>query len=171
MHDGTVTIDFPRLHARTLPGLPGRDSEGWYDVDVDGRVHRDAFVVGDASRHGFKSAFAVAWEARQVLQALGGSLDLLGPEAGAVPIDCVEHQLELGTRTLQVRLPVTARLRDPWLGHDSQVIVSDEPPDRLAGLLISDLLQRGGGMSAARAHRALITRRAPPRPQAGRARA
>jgi hypothetical protein len=168
---GDVTIDFPRMHARTLPGLPGRDSDGWYDVDVDGRVHPDAFVVGDASRHGFKSAFAVAWEARQVLRALGGDLDLLGAEAGSVPIDCVEHQLDLGTRTLKVRLPVTARLRDPWLGHDGSVVVSDEPPDRLAGLLVSDLLQRGGGMSAARAHRALITRRVSQPPQAGRVRA
>lgn len=169
--DGDVTIDFPRMHARTIPGLPGRDRDGWYDVDVDGRVHADAFVVGDASRHGFKSAFAVAWEARQVLCALGGTLELLGATAGGVPIGCVEHHLELGARTLQVRFPVSARLRDPWLGRDSSVVISDAPPDRLAGLLVSDLMQHSGGMNAARVHRAMVTRRESQRPQGDRARA
>jgi hypothetical protein len=167
---GDVVVDFGRLEARHVPGLPGRDARGWYDVDGDGRVHRDAFVVGDAAGHGFKSAFAVAWQARRMLVALGGSLDSLGQQVGGVPIDAVEHHVDLGTRTLRIRLPVAAKLLDPWLGHDATVQLDDAPPDRLAGLLVGSELTRAGGRSAAYAHRALVTRPAGPLRSAGRPR-
>ncbi len=167
---GDVVIDFGRLEARHVPGLPGRDEHGWYATDHDGRVHPDAFVVGDATGHGFKSAFAVAWQARRVLVALGGSLESLGTHVGGVPIDAIEHHVDLGTRTLRIRLPVAAKLHDPWLGHDATVQLDDSPPDRLAGLLVGDELVRAGGRSAAHAHRALVTRPASPHPMGARPR-
>jgi hypothetical protein len=159
---GDVVIDFGRLEARHVAGLPGRDEHGWYATDGDGRVHQHAFVVGDATCHGFKCAFAVAWQARRMLQALGGSLDALGSHVGGVPIDAVEHHVDLGMRTLRIRLPVAAKLQDPWLGHDATVQLDDAPPDRLAGLLLGAELARAGGRSAAHAHRALVTRSALP---------
>ena len=168
--EGDVVIDFGRLEARHVPGLPGRDERGWYATDPDGRVHRHAFVVGDAAGHGFKSAFAVAWQARRLLVALGGSLDALGRHVGGVPIDAVEHHVDLGTRTLRIRLPVAAKLHDPWLGHDATIQLDDAPPDRLAGLLVGQELARAGGRSAAHAHRALVTRPAAPPRRAGRPR-
>ncbi len=162
---GDVVIDFGRLEARHVPGLPGRDERGWYATDADGRVHPAAFVIGDAACHGFKSAFAVAWQARRMLEALGGSLEALGSEVGGVPIDAIEHHVDLGTRTLRIRLPVAAKLHDPWLGHDATARLDDAPPDRLAGLLVGTELTRAGGRSAAHAHRALVTRPgATPRP-------
>ncbi|MCW2927607.1 MAG: hypothetical protein JWM86_1575 [Thermoleophilia bacterium] len=155
---GDVVIDFGRLAARHVPGLPGRDEHGWYRTDVHGRVHPKGFVLGDAACHGYKSAFAVAWQARRMLVELGGSLDVLGHEVDGVPIDAVEHHVELGTRTLRIRLPVAANLQDPWLGHASEVIVDDRPPRRLAGLLLGEIIQQVGGHGAAEAHRALVTR-------------
>lgn len=156
--DGDVVIDFPRQDPRLLPGLPGRGERGFYDVDADGRVHPDAFVVGDATSHAYKSAFAVAWQARRVLVALDGSLANLGVAASGVPVDAVEHHVDLGTRTLRIRIPIAARLQDPLLGHDMTVVVDDSPPDHLAGLLLGEALERYGGRSAARAHRAMLTR-------------
>lgn len=155
---GDVVVDFGQLEARHIPGLPGRDERGWYATDADGRVHADAFVIGDAARHGFKSAFAVAWQARRMLTALGGTLHSLGAHVGGVPIDAIEHHVDLGSRTLRIRLPVAAKLLDPWLGHDATVTLDDAPPDRLAGLLVGNELVRAGGRSAAHAHRALVTR-------------
>jgi hypothetical protein len=167
---GDVVIDFGRLEARHVPGLPGRDEHGWYATDPDGRVHADAFVVGDATCHGFKSAFAVAWQARRMLVALGGSLDTLGTDVGGVPIDAIEHHVDLGTSTLRIRLPVAAKLLDPWLGHDATVTLDSAPPDRLAGLLVGTELVRAGGRSAAHAHRALVTRPVSPPLTGGRPR-
>lgn len=166
--DGDVTVDVPRLEPRHLPGLPGRGDGGWYRVDALGRVQRDVFVVGDAASHGFKSAFAAAWEARRVLVALGGSVQSLGTSIGGVPVDAVEYHVDLATRTLRIRIPVAARLHDPWLGHDATVQLDDGPPDHLAGLLVGEVLQRFGGRSAALAHRAMATRQALPRPAAAR---
>lgn len=153
-----LIVDFPPLQARHLCGLPGRDDTGWYAVDADGRVHEDAFVVGDAARHGFKSAFAVAWQSRRMLLALGGSLARLGSDVGGVPIDSVEHHVDLGLRTARIRMPVAAKLLDPWLGHDATVRVDDAPPDRFAGMLVGTALSSIGGASAAHAHRALVSR-------------
>ncbi|MCW2921666.1 MAG: FAD-dependent pyridine nucleotide-disulfide oxidoreductase [Thermoleophilia bacterium] len=167
---GDVVVDFGRLEARHVPGLPGRDEHGWYATDSDGRVHADAFVVGDAACHPFKSAFAVAWQARRMLVALGGSLDSLGERVGDVPIDAIEHHVDLGTSTLRIRMPVDAKLHDPWLGHDATVHLDDAPPDRLAGLLVGVELTRAGGRSAAHAHRALVTRPGLPHLTAGRPR-
>ena len=164
---GDVVIDFPRLEARRLPGLPGRSDGSWYDVDHDGRVHADAFVVGDAAGHGYRAAFAAAWQARRVLESLGGSVASLGVAANGVPLHAVEHHVELGHRTLRIRMPLTAQLHDPWLGHQATAVLDERPPDRLAGLLLGDALHGWGGSSAASAHRALFTRRARPRPQAG----
>jgi hypothetical protein len=155
---GDLVIDFGRLEARHVPGLPGRDERGWYDTDNDGRVHPDVFVVGDATAHGFKSAFAVAWQARRMLVALGGSIERLGERIAGVPADAVEHHVDLGYRTLRIRLPIAAKLGDPWLGHDATVQLSDLPPERLAGLLLGDLPGVAGGPSAAQSHRAMLTR-------------
>lgn len=165
--DGDVVLDFPRLEPRHLPGLPGRGDGGWYRVDPFGRVHRHAFVVGDAASHGFKSAFAAAWEARRVLVALGGSVQSLGESFGGVPVDAVEHQVDLATRTLRIRIPVAARLHDPWLGHDATIVFDDGPPDHLAGLILGEVLERFGGRNAARAHRAMVNRPGSRRPAAG----
>jgi hypothetical protein len=164
---GDLLIDVPRQEPRHLPGLPGRGAGGFYDVDRDGRVHRDAFVVGDATSHAHRAAFAAAWQARRVLTALGGSLEALGDAAAGVPVDSVEYQVDLVSRTLRIRIPVAAQLHDPTLGHCMSVTVSDAPPDHLAGLLCGDALERFGGRSAARAHRALVTRPGSPRPPAG----
>jgi NADPH-dependent 2,4-dienoyl-CoA reductase/sulfur reductase-like enzyme len=158
--DGTVVVDFGRMEARHVCGLPGRDERGWYATDGDGRVHPDAFVIGDAASHGFKAAFAAAWQARRVLVALGGSLRCLGADVGGVPADYVEHHVDLGNRTLRIRLPVAAPLHDPWLGRDSTVQLDDAPPDRLAGLLVGSAIRATGIGSAAAAHRALVTRAA-----------
>jgi hypothetical protein len=162
MH-GDLAIDFPRQAPRNLPGLPGRGEGGWYDIGADGRVHACAFVVGDAVRHGFKSAFAAAWEARRVLVALGGAPQSLGVAIGGVPVGSVEHHVDLGTRTLRIRLPVAGCLRDPWLGHDASMVLDDGPPDHLVGLLVGEALERHGGRTAARAHRALVNRPGSPR--------
>lgn len=166
---GDVAIDFPRLHARNVPGVPGPVGDGWYAVDGSGRVAPGAFVVGDAAGHGYKAAFACAWQARRVLDALGGDVRSLGAEVGGVPVDAVEHHVDLAGRTLRIRLPLAARLHDPWLGHYSVVRVDDRPPDRLAGLLVGELLGRRGGRSAAPAHRALLSRPDAPRRRAARA--
>jgi hypothetical protein len=168
--EGDLVIDFGRLEARHVPGLPGRDERGWYLTDADGRVHPKVFVVGDAAAHGFKSAFAVAWQARRMLVALGGSLDRLGSRIAGVPVDAVEHHVDLGYRTLRIRLPISAKLVDPWLGHDATVHLDDRPPDRLAGLLLGAVVDSVGAPSAARAHRALLTRPGSPPRMAGRVR-
>ena len=157
--DGDLIVDFGPLEARHVAGLPGRDEGGWYATDSTGRVHRDAFVVGDAASHGYKAAFAVAWEARRMLVELGGDLELLGQVVCGVPADSVEHHLELGLRTVAIRLPIDANLHDPWLGHDSEVELRDEPPDRLAGMLLGDVINGRRGPTAAQAHRALVAQR------------
>jgi hypothetical protein len=157
--EGDVVVDFGRLEARHVAGLPGRNQAGWYQTDGAGRVHECAFVVGDAASHGFKAAFAVAWQARRMLVELGGDLELLGAEVGGVPVDTVEHQVDLGMHTLAIRLPIAANLHDPWLGHDSSVELRDAPPDRLAGTLLSDVIGGRRGATAAQAHRMLVTRR------------
>ncbi len=164
---GDLAIDFPRLEARSIPGLPGRADGGFYDVDADGRVAGNAFVVGDAAGHGYRAAFAAAWQARRVLAALGGAIESLGKRAAGVPLTSVEHHVDLGHRTLRIRMPLSAQLRDPWLGRDAVAVLDDRPPDRLAGLLLGDLLHDRGGSSAADAHRALFRRSARPRPSAG----
>lgn len=166
---GDVVVDFPRLHARNMPGVPGPVGDGWYAVDAVGRVAPGAFVVGDAAGHGYKAAFACAWQARRVLAELGGDVAALGTEVAGVPVDAVEHHVDLAGRTLRVRLPLAARLHDPWLGHDTTVRVDDGPPDRLAGLVVGELLGRRGGRSAAHAHRALLSRPDAPRRRAARA--
>lgn len=155
---GDLVIDFGRLEARHVSGLVGRGDGGWYVTDHDGRVHPDAFVLGDATSDGYKSAFAVAWQARRMLQALGGSLDALGHFVAGVPIDSAEYHLELGTRTLRIRLPIAATLHDPWLGHVAGVVLDDGAPDRLAGLLLGELVQNVGGYCAAASHRLHVTR-------------
>jgi NADPH-dependent 2,4-dienoyl-CoA reductase/sulfur reductase-like enzyme len=157
--EGDLVVDFGRLEARHVAGLPGRDQNGWYATDSNGRVHRDAFVVGDAASHGFKAAFAVAWEARRMLVELGGDMQRLGATVGGVPVDWVEHHVDLGLRTATIRLPIAANLHDPWLGHDSRVELHDEPPDRLAGMLLGDLIDGRRGATAAQAHRALVAQR------------
>lgn len=167
---GDVVVDFPRLHARNMPGVPGPVGDGWYDVDSDGRVAPGAYVVGDAAGHGYKAAFGCAWQARRVLAALGGDVAALGSEVAGVPVEAVEHHVDLAGRTLRIRLPLAARLHDPWLGHHSTVRIDDGPADRLAGLVVGELLERRGGRSAGLAHRALLSRRAERRPTAGRAR-
>ncbi len=48
--DGDLVIDFGRLTARTIDGLPGHGANGWYEPDLGFRVAPDTFVIGDAIR-------------------------------------------------------------------------------------------------------------------------
>jgi hypothetical protein len=167
---GDVVVDFGPLEARHVCGLPGRNQAGWYATDGAGRVHERAFVVGDAASHGFKAAFAVAWQARRLLVELGGDLGRLGAIVGGVPVDIVEHQVDLGLHTVSIRLPIAANLHDPWLGHDAEVTRTTTPPDRLAGTLLADVIDGRRGPTAAQAHRLLVTTRGSQLPPAARAR-
>jgi NADPH-dependent 2,4-dienoyl-CoA reductase/sulfur reductase-like enzyme len=133
---GDVTVELRPLAARRIHGLPPLTADGFHPTDGDGRVAPGAFVVGDASSSPWKAGFATAWQARRVLTALGGDIEVLGRDIDGVPSNCFEYQLDAGERTLVVRARCSGHLDAPFL--DARVLchVTDAPARKLQGTLL-----------------------------------
>lgn len=142
--DADVLLDVGELGAHTVRGLlPGAD--GFYECDATGRIAPGAYVVGDASWLPYKGAFATALHARHVAAALGGDLSRLGPFIDGVPVDKAIYQLDTGHGSLHVEMDAHT-LEPPFLARPPHVTMSSEPPVKLRGLLLRELL---GELSAA----------------------
>jgi hypothetical protein len=141
--DGDLLIEFGRLTARTIDGLPGHGASGWYEPDASFRVAPDTFVIGDAIRLPYRAGFATAWQARKVLAALGGDPMRLGLTADGIPSDAVEYQMDLADSVLRARLDHAGTLARPFLGHDADIeVAAGGRPDKLQGLLLHDRVLR-----------------------------
>lgn len=141
---GDVVVDFGRMEANAIPGLPGRSpASGWYEPQRDFSVAPDVHVVGDAINLPYRAGFASAWQARRLLHVLGGDLRDLGATVDGIPSAAVEYQMELVDGVLRARMGRADSLAHPFLGHDAEVTL--EPggrPDKLAGLLLHDRVLR-----------------------------
>jgi len=141
--EGDLVVEFGSLEPRTVPGLPGRSPNGWYDTTPGFRVADDVFVIGDALNLPYRAGFAAAWQSRRVLQELDGDLGRLGPDIDGVPIDAVEYQMDLADGVLRARIDTASSLARPFIGHDAQIEVIDgSRPDKLRGLLFHDRVLR-----------------------------
>lgn len=138
--DADLVVRFDTLHARQLPGLPDADENHFYRVDAHGRVAPDVYVVGDAASTAYKAAFATSWQARRVLDTLGGSSAELAERVGAVPVHESEYQMDLGDRTLHVRFNADTHFLDPFLDPRATVWTSEQIPDKLEGTLVKELV-------------------------------
>jgi hypothetical protein len=141
--EGDLRIDFGRLTARTIDGLPGHGASGWYEPDVGFRVAPDTFVIGDAIKLPYRAGFATAWQARKVLAELGGDPLRLGLAVDGIPSDAVEYQMDLADSVLRARLVHAGTLARPFLGHDADIqVAAGGRPDKLQGLLLHDRVLR-----------------------------
>lgn len=142
--EADVLLDVGELGAHLVRGLlPGAD--GFYDCDASGRIAPGAYVVGDASWLPFKGAFATALHARHVAAALGADLQRLGPFVDGVPVDIAIYQLDTGRGSMHVEMDAHV-LEPPFIARPPRVTMSAEPPVKLRGLLLRELL---GATSAA----------------------
>ena len=137
---GDVNIDFGPMHARPIPGLGFVDPDGYYRVRADGSIADRHFVVGDAAHLPFKAAFATSWQARRVVQAIGGDLSLCGAEIDGVPITHCEYQMDMVHRTLVARIPCSSHLDHLSADTRADVHTRIDPPDKLQGTLIKQYL-------------------------------
>lgn len=141
---GDLVIEFGRLRAREIDGVPGLGTNGWYQPGGDFRVAPDVFVVGDAIDLPYRAGFATAWQARRVLRALGGETARIGAFVDDIPSGSVEYQMDLADGVMRARITSAAgALAHPYLGHDADItVVPGARPDKLAGLLLHDRVIR-----------------------------
>ena len=141
---GDLDIDFGKLQPRVIDGLPGLNREsGWYEPDDSFQVAPDVFVIGDATKLPYRAGFATAWEARCVLQVLGGDPAKLGLVVDGIPASSVEYQMDLADSVMRARVAHARTLAHPFLGHDADIDVSPGGrPDKLQGLLLHDRVLR-----------------------------
>ena len=142
--NGDINIDLGQLRARIIPGLQHVGVSGYYDVRADGSVAEHHFVVGDAANLPFKAAFATSWQARRVLQAIGGDLRRLGETIDGVPVSHCEYQMDMVHRTLVARIPCANRLDHLSADTRAAVYTRPEPPDKLQGTLVNAVLHADG---------------------------
>ncbi len=138
--DGDVVIELGGIRARRIAGLPPLDADGFYATDEFGRAAPNVWIVGDAEHSPIKSAFAAAWQARRIVEGLGGSLSQLGDEIDGIPVDQCEYQMDLGNETVVVRMSARGRLHDLAVDQRAVVSIRDDAPDKLKGLLLRQLL-------------------------------
>lgn len=142
--NGDINIDLGQLRARIVPGFPHVGVGGYYDVRADGSVCDGHFVVGDAANTPFKAAFATSWQARRVLQAIGGDLRCLGDAIDGVPVTHCEYQMDMVHRTLVARIPCAHRLDHLSSDTRADVHTRTDPPDKLHGTLVNAVLHADG---------------------------
>ncbi|MEO6866835.1 MAG: hypothetical protein ABI200_02320, partial [Gaiellales bacterium] len=118
---GDLMVSFGSLEPRTINGLPGRSPDGWYVTDEHNAVDENVYVIGDATKLAYRSAFATAWEARRVLIALGGSHEALGETIGGVPSHAVEFEMDLVDAVMEARIGRADALASPFLGRDADI--------------------------------------------------
>lgn len=136
---GTVTIVFDGFIAQRVHGLPPLTADGFYDVDQNGSVATDVYIIGDAADHPYKSGFSVGWQARRIAQGLGGDLSLLGDFVDGIPVLQCEYQMDLGDETLCVRLQRQIEhddLHSLFIPNVQDVRIVPGKPDKLAGTLL-----------------------------------
>lgn len=156
---GDLVVEFGALKPRTIDGVPGLGPSGWYEPSAGFRVAEDVFVVGDAVNLPYRAGFATAWQARRVLEELGGDITQLGPQIDGIPSTAVEYQMDLADGVLQARVASAESLAHPFLGHDADItVVAGSRPDKLRGLLVHDRVLRWevGTYDAALAYRDLL---------------
>lgn len=143
---GDVVVDFGNMHPRIIDGLSGLGVSGWYEPsDLNFEVAPGVHVIGDAINLPFRAGFATAWQARRVLDHLGGSTASLGREIDGIPTEAVEYQMDLADSVLRARISLADTLARPFLGHDAEIAVdAGGRPDKLAGLLLHDRVLRWG---------------------------
>lgn len=146
----TLAVDFAGLTARRILGLPPVNPDGFYEVDIDGCIGPDAFVVGDATQLPYKAGFAVGWHARRVARTLGGDTSRIGPTVDDIPLDECEYQMDMGNGTLKVRFNAQRHFTAPYVAPIANVTVVPEPPEKLVGTLVHRLLTRATPVSAVR---------------------
>jgi hypothetical protein len=140
--ESSIAIEFGMLIAHRVPGLPPLNADGFYEIDSEGFVAQDAFVIGDAANTSYKGAFATGWHARRVAMALGGDLSVLGERIEGIPVDECEYQMDLGNDTLAVRLS-SPEIDYPI--HDLRPTKSEirvGQAEKLVGTLTHELLRR-----------------------------
>ena len=136
---GDLVVNFGQLEAAVVPGLPGHATSGWYETGSDFSVAPDVYVIGDALNLPYRAGFATAWQARRVLEAVGGDLSRLGADIDGIPSGSVEYQMDLADGVMRARIGKAAMLGHPFLGHDADITVAHGArPDKLAGLLLHD---------------------------------
>lgn len=135
--DVDLVVDFPPLQATHIDGLPPLTSDGFIGVDEHGACAPDAYVIGDAAGYALKGADAVAWQARRLLDRLGGDSALLGDTVAGVDLDTFEYHLDMGYDTLVIDVDAAASIMEG--------VPADQPPrlrvlpaatDKLVGTLI-----------------------------------
>ena len=107
----------------------------------------------------YKAGFATAWQARRVLEELGGDMSRIGPHIDGIPSDSVEYQMDLADGVMRARITNAESLAHPFLGHDADItVVAGSRPDKLRGLLLHDRVLRWevGTYDAALAYRDLL---------------
>lgn len=138
--DGDLKLDIAYLEARRIRGLPGLGGSGFYETDDDGKVADDIYIVGDARKFFFKSAFAAAWQARVIADKIGGDLSLLSDDIGGVPANMCEYQMDMGEQTLVARFDARTHFSAQYVDERADISVIDAPADKLNGLLTRELL-------------------------------
>ena len=157
--DGDLVIEFGALEPRTIDGVPGPGPSGWYEPSAGFRLAPDVFCIGDAVNLPYKAGFATAWQARRVLEELGGDMSRIGPHIDGIPSDSVEYQMDLADGVMRARITNAESLAHPFLGHDADItVVAGSRPDKLRGLLLHDRVLRWevGTYDAALAYRDLL---------------
>ncbi|MCW2920793.1 MAG: NAD(FAD)-dependent dehydrogenase [Thermoleophilia bacterium] len=157
--DGDLVVEFGALRPRTIDGVPGPGPSGWYEPDAAFRLAPHVFCIGDAVNLPYRAGFATAWQARRVLEELGGDLGRIGPHIDGIPTDAVEYQMDLADGVLRARVTAGDSLSHPFLGHDADItVVAGSRPDKLRGLLVHDRVLRWevGTYDAALAYRDLL---------------
>ncbi|MEO6867964.1 MAG: FAD-dependent oxidoreductase [Gaiellales bacterium] len=134
--DVDVYVDYGGIRAIELPGLPPLQDDGFYDVDENGAITDGIYVVGDAARATLKAAFATSWQARRVLEHIGGDVSLIGAEVDGVPVDQFEYHMDLGFDTLVLRN--RADHIPDGMGHNAfpEIKVMHDATDKLVGTLV-----------------------------------
>ncbi|MCW2974114.1 MAG: dehydrogenase FAD-containing subunit [Thermoleophilia bacterium] len=166
--DADLTIEFPRIAAQAVPGLPALDANGFHAVvgrrpggitggAIDVEVAADVYVIGDGNSLPIKTAFAAAWQARALALQLGGRSELLCVDVDDVPFDRVTYEFDLVSSTLTTSFHAASRLLPPHLDPHVDACIVDRGPRKLAGTLIRQhLLGRTSIDASAQAYRALV---------------
>jgi hypothetical protein len=144
--DVDLVVDFPPLRATHIDGLPPLDDDGFHGIDQHGACGTDAYVIGDAAGYALKGADAAAWQARRLLDRLGGDLSRLGDSIAGVQLDTFEYHLDLGYDTLVLDADAAASIMHGVPAEQPpRLQVLHDATDKLVGTLIrQELLTRSG---------------------------